>query len=71
MTQYHYVVFFDDKSNKWKVDYPTTSARFPDGTIWNGKEWEGIDVSPHADIEEEIFGELNEILESANNNKVY
>jgi len=70
--QYHYVIFFDDEANKWGMDEGTMEARFPDGTIFDTKaeEWIHANESPVADIEDEIYRELVEILAQVNNGEL-
>lgn len=38
MAQHYFVVFFDDETNKWSVDYETLVARFPNGSVWFEEE---------------------------------
>lgn len=70
--QYHYVIFFDDKANKWGIDYSTLDARFPDGTIFDTKteEWVHANNSDVADIEDEIYRELVEIVAQINDGEL-
>ena len=39
MKEHYYIVKWS-KAEGWVIDFPTEEARFPDGTVWNGKEWE-------------------------------
>ena len=36
----HYFIVKWSRDNGWEIDTDTEEARFPDGTVWNGKEWE-------------------------------
>ena len=36
----HYYVIKWSKAEGWEIDTDTEEARFPDGTVWNGQEWE-------------------------------
>ena len=40
--QYHFIVMFDEETNRWTMDYDTEEFAFPNGTIYNQatKEWE-------------------------------
>jgi len=70
--QYHYVIFFDDEANKWGIDERTAEVKFPGGTIYDTKsdEWSHTSESPVADIEDEIYRELVEILAQVNNGEL-
>ena len=39
---HHYVVMFDEESNKWSVDIDGEEVAFPNGTIYNSqtRNWE-------------------------------
>jgi hypothetical protein len=58
--QYHYVVGYDDETDKWFVEYDT-AAPFPDGHIFYPKRaesaeygWYGWDVPDSDEIEAAI-----------------
>ena len=70
--QYHYVIFFDDKVNKWGIDEGTTEAAFPDGTLFDTEEakWIHANESDVADIEDEIYRELVEIIAQVNSGEL-
>ena len=40
--QYHFIVMFDEETNRWSLDYDSEEDAFPNGTIHNlaTKEWE-------------------------------
>lgn len=64
----HYFVIKWSKQNGWELDTDTEMARFPDGTVWNGQEWEypyegeGI----YNDNNDLIATDLEEMLSEAN-----
>lgn len=39
---HHYVIMFDEESNKWSVDIDGEEVAFPNGTIYNAetRSWE-------------------------------
>ena len=39
MKEHYYIVKWS-KAEGWEIDTDTEEARFPDGTVWNGQEWE-------------------------------
>ena len=39
MKEHYYVIKWSREAG-WEIDTDTEEARFPDGTVWNGKEWE-------------------------------
>ena len=39
MKEHYYIVKWS-KAGGWEIDTESEEARFPDGTVWNGKEWE-------------------------------
>lgn len=36
----HYFIVKWSREQGWELDPESEEARFPDGTVWNGKEWE-------------------------------
>ena len=36
----HYFVVKWSKATGWEIDPDTEEARFPEGTVWDGKEWQ-------------------------------
>ena len=38
MAQHHFVVVFDDETDKWFIDYESLVARFPEGSVWFDEE---------------------------------
>ena len=52
----HYYVIKWSKAEGWEIDPDTEEARFPDGTVWNGKEWE----LPY--LGEGIYNEGNDLI---------
>jgi hypothetical protein len=40
MSKEHYYIIKWSKSEGWEFDPDTEEARFPNGTVWNGSEWE-------------------------------
>lgn len=36
----HYFVVKWSRATGWEIDPDTEEARFPEGTVWNGQEWE-------------------------------
>lgn len=52
----HYYVIKWSKAEGWEIDPETEEARFPDGTVWNGKEWE----LPY--LGEGIYNEGNDLI---------
>lgn len=36
----HYYVIKWSQTGGWEIDPDTEDSRFPDGTVWNGQEWE-------------------------------
>lgn len=65
MAQYHYVIYFDTATETWNVDYETTSARFPEGEVY---DYAGYPV--WEPVREEDFVEYSDhvvhVLERAN-----
>lgn len=70
MAQYHYVVGFDDETNKWFVEYDT-EAYFPDGHIFDpaaadetGYGWMPVesDESLEALIDQRCMNMLNALV---------
>lgn len=39
MKEHYYIVKWS-KEGGWEFDFDTEEARFPNGTVWNGSEWE-------------------------------
>lgn len=68
--QYHFVVMFDEETNRWTLDYDTEESAFPNGTIYNQatREWEygyggdGIFIGN----EQEVAESLSELLDLNN-----
>ena len=52
----HYFIVKWSRDNGWEIDTDTEEARFPDGTVWNGKEWE----LPY--LGEGIYNEGNDLV---------
>ena len=40
MSKEHYFIVKWSRETGWELDPESEEARFPDGTVWNGKEWE-------------------------------
>ena len=55
--QYHYVVFFDEESKTWEIDFDI-SINYDNGNVWDTQtqEWSYIDSSKAEDI---IIQDLN------------
>ena len=64
----HYFVVKWSKATGWEIDPDTEEARFPEGTVWDGKEWqypyegEGI----YNDNNDLIAQDLEVLLSQAN-----
>ena len=64
----HYFIVKWSKATGWEIDPDTEEARFPDGTVWDGKEWqypyegEGI----YNDNNDLIAQDLEVLLSQAN-----
>lgn len=72
MTQYHYVVGYDDETDKWFVEHDTT-AYFPDGNMFDpakaqSDEWGYYgwfmpeDDHPEVAIDEKCMNMLNALV---------
>ena len=55
MKEHHYIIKWS-KANGWEIDTESEGARFPDGTVWNGQEWE----LPY--IGEGVFNDNNDLI---------
>ena len=55
MREHHYIIKWS-KANRWEIDTESEEARFPDGTVWNGQEWE----LPY--IGEGVFNDNNDLV---------
>jgi len=40
MSKEHYYIIKWSKAEGWEFDPDTEEDRFPNGTVWNGSEWE-------------------------------
>ena len=63
---YHYVVGYNTKTNKWFVEYDTSSY-FPDGHVWDDDQYDreswGWDVPTPGTPEDKMDHELSKTLE--------
>ena len=57
--QYHYVVFYDEESKKWSVDYDVI-LNYDEGHIWDesANEWS----AEYEDIDDVWVGQLKDKL---------
>ena len=64
----HYYVIKWSKENGWEIDPETEEARFPNGTVWNGQEWEYgyLGDETYNDNNDLITQDLDVILSEAN-----
>jgi hypothetical protein len=66
--QYHFVVVWDEEHG-WRVDWDTTDARFPEGSVFvpNLGEWVKITPNTETDFESEALDEqLDNVFEALN-----
>ena len=56
MSKEHYFIVKWSRATGWELDPESEEARFPDGTVWNGKEWE----LPYEG--EGIFNDYNDLI---------
>lgn len=65
--QHHFVVLWDSKSEKWRVDYDTADSVFSDGTLFDTDECEWFVVSEdHEDNDIKASRELERLISNAN-----
>ena len=62
--QHHFVVFYDDETKTWEVDFESTMARFSEGNVWADKtdgwfEW-NLETDKASDKLHDIFLDANE-----------
>lgn len=64
----HYFIVKWSKQNGWSIDTDTEEARFPDGTVWNGTEWEYpyLGNGIYNDDNDLIATDLEEVLSETN-----
>jgi len=64
----HYFIVKWSKQNGWSIDTDTEEARFPDGTVWNGTEWEYpyLGNGNYNDDNDLIATDLEEVLSETN-----
>ena len=59
----HYFIVKWSKAEGWEIDPATEEVRFPDGTVWNGKEGVGEWELPY--LGEGRFNDNNDLVVEA------
>jgi hypothetical protein len=71
----HYFIVKWSKAEGWEIDPATEEVRFPDGTVWNGKEGVGEWELPYLgegrfnDNNDLVVEALANLLDTANTNE--
>jgi hypothetical protein len=63
--QHHFVVYYDENTNQWNVDYDTQDIKFDNKPIYDPAEDEWLNVAGEIDDDNSIYNRAADALYEA------